>query len=270
MILMKTNYKMTIIFIITILFIGYLLRTISHILNYTDVIKSIIFNLSDKAFDISFILDIYWLLLPITDAIIAFLLINRFKIGAALAFINILINVIINIGLKIITLSVVSLNSIYDVAGNVYDGLNIALLIFSMITLPLIISHNQKYIGFFLRLPFYILIIGLVIHLKGLIQLTYHFESIWVLWVHVSMTIIDGALFYLLLYKVKSGYILGMILFQSFGMLQIGFAVVIIFGANCSFNLSMAITIALCYLASTSLILNKDKLSTTSTCRGYV
>jgi hypothetical protein len=65
----------------------------------------------------------------------------------------------------------------------------------------------------------------------------------------------------LLTNKFKLGYILGIAVFSSFGILQAGFAGAIFIGVKCPFNLAMAITISLCCLSIASLILNGDKLT---------
>lgn len=256
----KDNYQRTTIFIIAILFIGYLIGTMTHILHLLDVIKLGFYN-SAKAYRATPVINAYWLSLTIIDPIIAFLLLKNTKIGAILAFINILVNVIVNSGLQISTLPIISPKTIYDSLGNIFNSLQLALFVFSIITLPVIIIGKGRYVEFFRKFPFFVLLMGLVIHLSGLIRLIFHFESLWVLWVHISMVIIDGALFYLLFKKLKIAYILGLALFGTFGMIQAGFAIAIFMGIECPFNLAMAVTISLCCLSIIGLMLNRDNFT---------
>ena len=226
----------------------------------SDVIRMGFYN-SAKAYGAPPAINAYWLSLTVIDPIIAFLLLKKSKVGILLGFINILLNVIINSGLAISTLSTFSVKAIYDTLGNIYNGLQIALLTFSVLSLPIVISNKGRYFEVFGKLPFLVLIAGLVIHLSGLFKLFLHFETLWILWVHSSMVIIDGALVYLLFKKLKIAYILGLTLFGSFGILQTGFAFAIFMGIECSFNLAMSVTISICFLSFAGLMLNKEKFT---------
>lgn len=252
-------------FIIVVLIIGHLIGTMTHTIHLFDIIK-LGFTNSVKAFGVSPIVNGYWMSLTIIDPVIAFLLIKNRKIGVLLGFINIFINVIVNSSLQIATLSVITPQSVYEALGNIFNGLQIALLLFSSFTLPLFFikpdrtTFQQKfnYFNAFNFIPIIALTIGLLIHLVGLFNLIRNFESIWILWVHVSMTIFDTGLIYALWKRMKLGYILGIIGFSIFGLLQAGFAGAIFIGFKCSFNLSMAITISICCLSISALIMNSD------------
>lgn len=255
----ETNQK-TKYFIVAILFTGYLIGTMTHIFHLSDVIKLGFFN-SAKIYGVHPVVNAYWLSLTIIDPIIAFLLIKKTSIGAVLCFVNILINVAVNSGLQIYALPTISVKAIYDSLGNIYNSLQIALLTFSTFTLPVIISDNKKYRNLFLKIPLLVLTIGLTIHLIGLTKVIQHFESFWVLWVHLSMIAIDGALMCALLNRLKLGYICGLFLFSSFGIIQAGYAGAIFMGFNCSFNLEMAVTISMCCVSFAALIMDCDKLT---------
>jgi hypothetical protein len=74
------------------------------------------------------------------------------------------------------------------------------------------------------------------------------------------MAIFDTGLIYALWKQMRLGYILGIIGFGIFGLLQSGFAVAIFIGFNCTFNLAMAITISICCLSITALLMSGDML----------
>jgi len=251
-------------FIIAVLVIGYLIGTMTHIINFITVLKLGFIN-SAKAFGVSPIVNGYWLSLTIIDPVIAFLLIKKRKIGVLLGFVNILINVTVNSSLQIASLSIITLHTVYVALGNIFNGLQIALLLFATFTLPLfftkpnIISIRRfDYVHAFNFIPIIALTIGLFIHLIGLINLIRDFESLWILWVHISMTIFDVGIIYALCKRMKLGYIIGIYGFSIFGLLQAGFAVAIFIGIKCSFNLLMAITISICCLSISALLMNSD------------
>lgn len=123
-------------FIIAILVIGHLIGTITHVFHFLDVIRSGFINYANTN-SVSPVVNGYWLSLTIIDPAIVFLLIKTRKAGVLSAFITIFINNIINSGVTINSLSTVSLHSIYNSLGNIYNGLQIAFLLFSAVTLPL-------------------------------------------------------------------------------------------------------------------------------------
>lgn len=254
----KDSYHNALTFIYLVLFTGYLIGTMTHVLHLIDVIKLGFYN-SAKAYGVSPLNNAYWLSLTIIDPVIAILLLKKNKIGAILAFLNVLINVIVNSSLVISKLAVISFSTVYGSLGNIYNGLQIALLLFSLLSLPVIMSKKGRYIDIFGVIPILLLVTGLGIHLFGLSKLIFHIDSLWVLWVHTSMIVIDGGLCYLLFKRVKLGYVLAVVLLSIFGLLQAGFAVAIFFGIQCSFNLAMAVTIALCCLGVASLVLNRER-----------
>jgi hypothetical protein len=251
-------------FILTVLIAGYLIGTMTHVIHFSEVIR-LGFIHSAKAYGVSPIVNGYWLSLTIIDPVIASLLVKKRNAGVILAFANILINVIVNSFVQISTLSVVTLHSIYDSLGNIYSGLQIALLIFSACTLPLFYSNPDEfspgrtiYTRIFSFIPIIALFAGLIIHIIGLIQLVHHFNSLWTLWVHVSMILFDSGLMIVLWKRMKLGYIVGIAGFSIFGLLQGGFAVAIFLGVNCGFNLAMAITISICCLAISALLIDSN------------
>lgn len=260
----KTQNK-GITFIIAVLVAGHLIGTVTHIIHFSEVLK-LGFIHSAKAYGVSPIMNGYWLSLTIIDPVIAFLLLKRKKTGVILAFINILINVIVNSSVQISSLPYVTFHAIYDSLGNIFNGLQIALLIFSAFTLPLFYGNPDErspgrinYIWMFSFIPIIALSAGLIIHIVGLVQLVHHFESLWTLWVHVSMILFDGGLIYALWKRMRLGYIVGIAGFSIFGFLQAGFAVAIFLGVKCSFNLAMAVTISICCLAISALLMNDDR-----------
>lgn len=256
-------------FIIVVLIIGYLIGTMTHIIHFSDVLRLGFIN-SAKTYGVSPIVNGYWLSLTIIDPVVAFLLFKKRKSGVLLAFFNILINVAVNSYLQIASLNTLSLHSIYNALGNIGQGLQIALLLFSLFTLPIFFiktdtdSRNRfSYVHIFNLIPIIALATGLIIHLTGLIILIHRFESLWNLWVHFSMTIIDSALIYALWNKLRSGYIIGLIGFGIFGLMQAGFAGANYMGFNCAFNLAMAVTISVCCLSISALLINGDIYTST-------
>jgi hypothetical protein len=251
-------------FTVAVLIIGYLIGTMTHAAHFSEVVKLGFIN-SAKVYEVSPIINGYWLSLTIIDPVIAFLLIKKRNTGAILAFANILINVIVNSTVQISSLPVITFHSIYDSLGKIYNGLQIALLIFSACTLPLFYCGPDKhspgkisYTRIFSFIPIVALSAGLIIHICGLIQLVHHFDSLWMLWVHVSMILIDSGLIYALWKRMWLGYIVGIAGFSIFGLLQAGFAIAIFFGVKCGFNLAMAVTISICCLAVSALLMNCD------------
>jgi len=261
---MQKNNNNGLTFVIAVLVIGHLIGTMTHIILLFDVIRLGFMN-SAKSFGVSSIVNGYWISLTIIDPAIAFLLIKNRRTGVAFGFANILINVIVNSSIQIASLTVITLHSVYEALGNIFNGLQIALLIFSSFTLPLFFIQpdlikklKSNYVHVFHYIPIIALSTGLLIHLVGLFNLIQKFESLWILWVHVSMIIIDTGLIYALWKRMRLGYIFGIIGFSLFGLLQAGFAGAIFIGFNWSFNLSMAITIAICSLSISALLLNSD------------
>ncbi len=251
-------------FIIAVLTIGHLIGAMTHTMLLFDIIK-LGFMGSAKAFGVPPIVNGYWMSLTIIDPVIAFLLIKHRRTGVLFGFINIFINVIVNSSLVIASLSVITINSAYEALGNIFNGLQIALLLFSSFTLPLFftkpnltITRKLNYVHAFYFIPIIALTIGLLVHLVGLYNLIRNFESLWILWVHVSMAIFDAGIIYALWKRMKIGYIIGIVGFSIFGLLQAGFAGAIFIGFKCSFNLSMAITISICCLSISALLMNSD------------
>jgi hypothetical protein len=251
-------------FIIAVLIIGHLIGTMTHTMLLFDIIK-LGFMGSAKAFGVSPIVNGYWMSLTIIDPVIAFLLIKHRRTGVLFGFINIFINVIVNSSLVIASLSIITLHSVYEALGNIFNGLQIALLLFASFTLPLfftkpnlIITRKLNYVHAFHFIPIIALTIGLLMHLVGLYNLIRNFESLWILWVHVSMAIFDAGIIYALWKRMKIGYIIGIVGFSIFGLLQTAFAGAIFIGFKCSFNLSMAITISICCLSISALLMNSD------------
>jgi hypothetical protein len=64
---------------------------------------------------------------------------------------------------------------------------------------------------------------------------------------------------YALWKRTKLGYILGILVFSIFGLIQAGFAGAIFIGFNYPFNLTMAITISICCLSISALLLDSDR-----------
>lgn len=251
-------------FIIAVLIIGYLIGTMTQIILFMDVIRLGFMN-SAKAFGVSPIVNGYWMFLTIIDPVVALLLIKARKIGILFGFVNIFINVLVNSSIQIASLPVITFHSVYEGLGNIFNGLQIALLLFSTFTLPLfyikpdlITTQRLNYVHFFHFIPIITLAIGLLIHLVGLFNLIRDFESLWMLWVHFSMAIFDTGLIYALLKRMRLGYIFGIISFSIFGLLQAGFAGAIFIGVNCTFNLAMAITISICCLSVSALLMSRD------------
>lgn len=262
---MKNEKNHGITFIIAVLVSGHLIGTMTHTLILFDIIRSGFINYA-RASGVSPIVNVYWMSLTVIDPLIAFLLIKNVKKGVPAAFINILINVLVNSSLQIATLQVITMHSVYDTLGNIFNGLQIALLLFSSVTLPLFYIkpelqsvRSSRYVQFFSLFPILSLAIGLLIHLVGLVNLIRNFESLWNLWVHVSMTAFNTGLMYALWRRMRLGYIVGIIGFGIFGLLQGGFAVAIFIGYNVSFNLAMAITISMCCISISALLSGRDR-----------
>lgn len=70
------------------------------------------------------------------------------------------------------------------------------------------------------------------------------------------MTLFDAGIIYALWKRMKLGYIIGLVGFSIFGLLQAGFAGAIFIGFKCSFKLTMAITISICCLSISALLMN--------------
>ncbi|MDG5814148.1 hypothetical protein QA601_03595 [Chitinispirillales bacterium ANBcel5] len=254
-------------FITAVLIIGYLIGTMTHVIHFLEVVR-LGFENSAQANGVSLLVNGYWLSLTIINPFIAFLLFKKTKTGVLLAFINIVINVMVNSSIQIASLSVITLYTVYEALGNIYNGLQIALLVFSTFTLPLFFlkpnhtsSRSSNYLLFFNFIPVIALTIGLLIHLAGLLTLIRNFESLWFLWVHVLMAIVTTGLMYALWKRIRLGYILGIIAFSFLGLLQAGFAGAIFIGFDYSFTLAMAITISICCLSVSSLLMRREKNS---------
>lgn len=255
-------------FIIAVLITGHLTGTMTHTILLFDVIRLGFIN-SAKTFGVSPIVNAYWLSLTVIDPVIAFLLIKKRKIGVPFSFVNIFVNVIINSSVVISSLPVVTIPAVYEALGNIFNGLQIAFLLFSCFTLPLFFTKSNlvtvkfNYVHVFSSIPIIALSIGLIIHLVGLYNSILDFDSLWILWVHVSMTIFDTGLIYLLWKRMRSGYIIGIIGFSIFGLLQAGFAAAVFLGFDCNFNLSIAITISICCLSISALLISSNKYNLT-------
>lgn len=252
-------------FIVAVLITGYLIGMMTHVIHFSEVIK-LGFITSAKVYGVSPIINGYWLSLTIIDPVVAFLLVKKRDTGVILAFANILINVIVNSTVQISSLPVITFHSIYDSLGNIYNGLQITLLIFSACTLPLFFCEPGKhssgrisYTRIFSFIPIIELFAGLIIHIVGLIQLVHHFDALWTLWVHVSMILFDCGLMIALWKRMRLGYIVGIAGFSIFGFLQAGFAVAIFMGVKCPFNLATAVTISICCLAISALLMNGSR-----------
>ena len=220
---------------------------------------------SAKAFGVSPIVNGYWMSLTVIDPVIAFLLIKHRRIGVLFGFINIFINVIVNSSLVIASLSIINLHSVYEALGNIFNGLQIALLLFSSFTLPLFFTKPNSiktlkinYVQAFHFIPIIALTIGLLIQLVELFNLIMNYESLWIFCVHVSLAVFDAGIIYALWKRLKIGYIIGIVGFSIFGLFQAGFAGAVFIGFKCSFNLSMAITISICCLSVSALLMNSD------------
>lgn len=247
-------------FIVLIFFIAHVTGTMTHIALVNDVFQSGFFNYS-QSHSISPFISAYWLSLTIINPSIAILLLVKRKTGILLGFFNILINVTINSSVQILSLNNITFLSVYDALGNVFNSLQIAFLIFSLITLPLILFKNDSdsaffsvYFNFFSSIPFLALFTGLIIHIFGIFRLFTSDATLWNIWVHTSMILLDSFLILTLYNRIKLGYYCSIILFFLFGLLQSGFALCNYLGLDSPFNLQMAITISVCCLAVTSLL----------------
>jgi hypothetical protein len=250
-------------FIFLILAVGYITGTVTHIVHFQSVIKTGFLQFAELH-KISPVVNGYWLLLTLIDPAIAFLLIKKSKLGILLGFLNILINVTVNCSVVINKLETVTIMSIYHALGNIFNSLQIALFLFSLFTLPLfylekakIVENKILYLKFYKIIPQLVLIIGIVIHTYGICKIVQGqiLSSLWSLWVDFSMLVINSVLLYTLLKKYRIGYFGGIMIFTVFALLQGGFAVAIYIGVNTYFNLIMALTITVCCLAISSLLL---------------
>ena len=110
-------------FIILVLIFGHLIGTMTHTILLFDIIK-LGFMGSAEAFGVSPIINGYWMSLTLIDPIIALLLIKYRKVGVLTAFINIFINVIVNSSIQIASLSYVTVYSVCETLGNIFNGFN--------------------------------------------------------------------------------------------------------------------------------------------------
>jgi hypothetical protein len=254
-------------FIVIILCIGYGIGTITHIIHLTNVIR-LGFTESSTQFGVSPIVNGYWLVLTVIDPIILTLLIVKARLGAILGTINILVNVAVNSSNHLYKFGCSNIRCIYDAMGDLYISVQIAFLLFSAISLPIILNNSEisnksglRAKDVFSAIPIAILLIGLSIHAIGIIALFSHPFSLWNVWVHISMVIVDSLLIIGLLNRLKLGYFIGLTGFILFGLLQAGFGIATFIGYRVGFNFAQALTIAFCSLAIAALILQRDLYS---------
>jgi hypothetical protein len=253
-------------FICLVLIIGFSIGTFTHFINLIDIMKYGFFKYAEL-YHISLLLNAYWISLSIVDPLIVFLLVKNNKIGGIAGFINIFINVIVNSSYQLINVDYLTLSIIAEKLGNVYNSLQIALLLFSALTLPILLAPQelnkgaQFYLQIFGQIPLVLLSMGLLIHLVGIVHLVINFSTIWIAWVHISMTIIDSILIVLIFNRLRLAYILALLGFSTFGGLQAGQAIGNFFGLKIGFNLEGGITLALCCLAISSLLTNKNRFT---------
>lgn len=253
-------------FICLVLIIGFSIGTFTHIIDLIDIIKYGFFKYAEL-YHISPLLNAYWISLTIVDPLIVLLLLKNIKIGAIAGFINIFINVVVNSSYQLINIDYLTLSIIVDKLGTIYNSLQIALLLFSALTLPILLAPQeldrraQFYPQAFGQIPLVVLSMGLLIHIVGLAHLINNFSTIWIAWVHISMTVIDSVLIILIFNRLRLAYILALLGFGIFGALQAGMAIGNFFGLKVGFNLEGGIALTLCCLAIASLLTNKNRFT---------
>jgi hypothetical protein len=253
-------------FICLVLITGFAVGTFTHVIDLIEVVKCGFFKYAEL-YHISLLLNAYWISLTIIDPLIVFLLLKNIKIGAIAGFINIFINVIVNSSYQLINVDHLTLSIVAEKLGNIYNSLQIALLLFSTLTLPILLAPQdldrraQFYTKTFGQIPLVVLSMGLLIHLVGIVHLIINFSTIWIAWVHISMTIIDSILIILLFKRLRLAYMLALLGFSTFGALQAVMAIGNFSGLKIGFNLEGGIALALCCLAIASLLTNKNRFT---------
>lgn len=248
-------------FVIFVLIFGHIIGTITHLIHFSEVIKLGFFS-SAQAYDVSPIINGYWLSLTLIDPIIVFLLIKKPRLGVFVGFVNLLINVVVNSTLVILSLQSITLLNAIDILGNIGTSLQIAIFVFILFYIPLFIKSGaiQPYIydRLFSQIPLITFSAGLVIHSIGIYNILIEFTSAWETWVHFSMIVTNSLMIFAIYNKLRIGFLFGIALFGLFGLIQGWFALVHYLGFDSPWNLQLAITIAICCLAIVSLLRNES------------
>lgn len=245
-------------FITAVLVLSFLIGTATHT---ADVIQLGFPGYSGIG-DISRFCNYFWTSLLFINPIIAFLLIVKRSAGAVAAFIVISADVIINYSFyssRMIT------HQVWEVPS---FSLQFACFLFSFLTLPKLLCPKSGYYWIrtmihsgFSKIPLIVLCIGLIIHIQGIATLDLENSSLWSLWVHFSMIVVDSLLLLALIMKLKIGFYGAIVGFGIFGLTQGVFAAGNFLGFDMPFNSIMGATLSISLLVIASLLDSRHELT---------
>ena len=249
-------------FIIFVLIVGHCIGTITHFLHLFDVLRAGFLH-SAQIYGVSAVINGYWLSLTVINPLIVLLLIRKTHLGVIAALINITVNVLINSSLELHTIQNFSIQEVISSLGKINTSLQIALFIFTLFSIPLFLRGNGVLLNFYNRvfstMPLLALFTGLIIHVNGIYHIIFNFSSLWEAWVHLSMTVINSTLIWAVFKRLRVGYLLGIILFGLFGLVQGWLALVHYLGFDSPWNLEVAITLSICCLVIVSFLRNEAR-----------
>lgn len=245
-------------FITAVLALSFLIGTATHT---ADLIQLGFLGYT-KMGDISQFYNCFWTSLLFIDPVVAVLLIVKRSAGAVAALIVISADVIINYSFfssRMITLPIWEVPSF---------SLQFACFLFSLLTLPKLLCPGNGFGSIkklinsgFTKIPLIVLCIGLIIHIYGIATLNLGNSSLWSLWVHFSMIIVDSLLLLALIMKLEIGFWGALVGFSLFGLTQGVFAAGNFLGFDMPFNVTMGITLSICLLVIASLLESRNELT---------
>ncbi|MFP4164334.1 MAG: hypothetical protein ACLFQB_10520 [Chitinispirillaceae bacterium] len=245
-------------FITLVLVSAFLIGTATHT---ADVIKQGFLGYS-KIGDVSGFYNCFWTSLLFVDPLIVVLLLFKRWAGAVAAFIVIAADVAVNysyLSTHVVTLPVWEVPSF---------SLQAAVLLFSFLTLPKVLVwkkesgwFGKKVQRWYSKTPHIVLWAGLMIHIYGIASLKLETATLWNIWVHFSMIVVDSLLLAALIMKLRIGFWAALVGFSLFGLIQAGFAAGSFFGLSVPFNFTMGMTLSLCCLVVSSLLGNRSELT---------
>lgn len=244
-------------FIRAILIIAFSIGTITHIV---DIVRLGFLGYSDLR-GVSFPLNLFWTSLVVVDPMVVLMLVYRKDVGVLAALVVLVVVVSVNFHF----ISTILNESVAEVPS---FALQASALLFAVVAVPRILvekagsaSIRRTAVRLFKTIPFPVLALGLLIHVRGLIMLASSTFSLWSLWVHLFMLSFDAGLMYLLSKKKRIGRLIGIVGFGAFGISQAVFAV----GSYVSempFTLEMGAYLAICGLVIASLLTEPESAAT--------
>jgi hypothetical protein len=241
-------------FIIIVLASSFCIGTSTHIVN--------IFQLGflgyTKLPGVSQWNNMFWTALTIADPLVVFLLFSRRRAGALAGFLVLAADIAVNY-------RYFTMHDSVPVWSNPAFSAQSACFLFSAVTLPFFLLEkgvvSNRYAKCLSAIPYLSLFTGLLIHGKGLHSLLTSTVTLWPLWVHCSMIVVDSALLVGFFMKLKAGFWAGILAFGAFAFLQLSFSLGNYFGLNVPFTFEMGMTVSLCCLSITALLNDRQKMT---------